>query len=300
MSFIYILIYIGKLLLCGLVFSVGTIIGGVACSLLGLQPPQLPENYSAASAIQNLILESPLLALALVVVARGIAGSFLLRAGILSFLTWIAYTVNTQLEAMIFSTIRGGFWFTVVGFLVPSLMCGAAVALLFSPVEKVGSLVEAWKVFFRHRTVGDWIWRLAIAAVIFMPIYYFFGLLVAPFTKQYYQHSMYGLKLPGLEPMLTILFVRSILFLLACVPVIVMWQKSMKTLILSLGFTLFLLVGFLNMIAANYLPLSVRVPHILEILADSLVYTSALVLLLCKRYIITKQEDRVIEQNARV
>ena len=277
------LVNLGKLLLCGLAFGVGMVAGGMLASLLQLPPPPMPEGIDANAAGNITLLEGPLLALALAFVARGLAGSFLARTLILSLLTWIAYTVNTQLEVSIFTAFGGGFWFTVIAFLVPGVFCSAAVAYLFPPDEKSTGYAAAWKAFFSRRAAGAWAWRLAVAAVAFMPVYYAFGLLVVPFTIQYYQQGMFGLRIPGLDQILSVLFVRSLLFLLACLPVLAAWQKSRRSLFFSLGFALFVLVGLLGMLSATWMPLSVRVPHTLEILADEFVYAGLLVLLLAGR-----------------
>jgi hypothetical protein len=274
------LIDLGKLLGCGIVFAVGVILGGMGATLLRLTPPPMPEGMDPAIAAAVLMLEGPLFALALALIARGLAGSFLTRTLVLSLPAWIAYTVNTQLEAAIFSTFGGGFWFSIVDFLVPSVLCSAAVAFLFPPAEKGAGLIESFKFFFSHRTATAWLWRLGIAAVAFMPIYYFFGLLVVPFTAEYYQQNMYGLQMPRLDQLLVVLFTRSALFLVACLPVIVLWRKSKTSLFLRLGLALFVLVGLLYMLAAYWMPVSVRLPHTLEILADEFVYAGALTLLL--------------------
>ena len=271
-----------KLLLCGIAFFVGIIVGGMIATRLRLAAPAMPAGVDASTAATYLAMEAPLLAFALAVIARGIGGSFLSRAATLSLLTWITYTVNTQLEAAIFTTMAGGIGFSLVSFLVPSIFCGATVALLFPPDEPGARWIDARKVFFSRRTAAEWAGRLAIAAVAFMPIYYFFGLLVVPFTGAYYQQNMYGLAMPGLDQIIVVLFVRSLLFLIACLPVIMTWQKSRGSLFLRLGFALFVLVGFLYMLAAYWMPVSVRLPHSLEILADEFVYAGVLVALLAR------------------
>ncbi len=294
MSFKQALINLAKLLLCGLAFSVGIIVGGMVASLLRLPTPATPAGMDTTVAMRDMLLESPILAFALALIARGLGGGFLARASSLSFLTWIAYTVNTQLEASIFTTLAGGFWFSIVTFGVPSLFCSAAVAFLFPPDPKGKSLVTAAREFFGRRTTGGWIWRLAVAAVAFMPIYWFFGMLVVPFTGEYYRQNMYGLAMPSLDQILTILFIRSVLFLVACLPIVVLWQESERSLFLSLGFALFVLVGFLLMLA-EWMPLSVRLPHTIEILADEFVYAGVLVALLSRGE--TAQERRPVARS---
>jgi hypothetical protein len=277
------LTFFGKLLLCSLAFILGAVSGGMAAVLLGFQQPPMPEGVDSTLAFLLLLLESPVMAFALALVARGLAGGLLPRALILSFFTWVAYTLNTAIESLAFTitTVEGAL-FTTVSFLVPSIFCGTAVALLFPSGEKGKSLATTAKEFFDRRTVGAWVWRIAVAAVAFVPIYLFFGSLVAPITAEYFQQSMYGLRQPGQDEIFIVLLVRSALFLLACLPIVVMWRRSKRSLFLSLGFALFVLVGFLYMLGAYYMPLAVRVPHTLEILADSFTHAGLLVVLLAK------------------
>jgi len=195
----------------------------------------------------------------------------------------VAYTLNTVIETLAFTTTTTeGALFTAISFLLPSIVCGTAVALLFPADEKGKGLAATAKEFFGHRTAGAWVWRIAVAAVAFVPIYLFFGSLVAPLTADYFQQSMYGLRQPGQDEMLLMLLVRSVLFLLACLPIVVLWQRSRRSLFLSLGFALFVLVGLLYMLGATYMPLAIRVPHGLEIMADSFAYAGVLVVLMAK------------------
>jgi len=277
-------IYLGKLLLCSLAFILGAVIGGMVAALLGLQQPPMPEGVDSSLAFLLLLLESPVMTFVLALVARGLAGRLLPRALILSFFTWVTYTLNTAIESLAFTimTVEGAL-FTTVSFLLPSILCATAAAWLFPPVEKELGLAAMAREFFSSRTAGAWVWRIAVAAVAFVPIYLFFGSLVAPITAEYFQQGTYGLRQPSQDEILIVLLVRSVLFLLACLPIVVMWQRSTWSLFLNLGFALFVLVGFLYMLGAYYMPLTVRVPHTLEILADSFTHAGLLVVLLAKR-----------------
>jgi hypothetical protein len=277
------LINLGKLLLCSLVFAVGMMIGGIAVSLVGLQPPPMPEGVDGNRAFLILLLESPLLALALVLLARGLGGRLLPRAAALSSFTWVVYSLNTAIETLAFTatTVEGALS-SAVSCLLPSILCGTAAAWLYPSRENGTNLAVLARAFFGARTVGAWVWRIALAAVVFVPIYLLFGSLVAPLTAQYFQESLYGLRQPSQEEMLLVLLLRSILFLLACLPIIVMWRRSRWGLFPKLGFALFMLVGFLYMLGAYYMPLAVRVPHSLEILADSFAHAGLLVMLLAR------------------
>jgi hypothetical protein len=186
------------------------------------------------------------------------------------------------LEATIVTGYATGFWFSIVSSLVGSLCCGTATALLFPTEHKGQRLLAAGKAFFARRAAWAWAWRLPLAAVAFMPIYYVFGLMVLSFTGEYYRQSMFGLVMPTLDRLLPILFLRSVLFLATCLPILILWQKSERSLFWRLGLALFLLVGFVYMLISTWLPLYVRIPHTLEMLADEFVYAGLLVLLVTR------------------
>ena len=277
------IVNLGKLLVCGIVFFVGTQIGGAAASLVGLQAaPMAPGANRNLSLLHSLLL-SPLLAFALACLARDLAGSFVARASILSFLAWIAYAVCDQLEGLLVSTYSTGFWFAVVESLVASLLCGGAVAWLFPPAQGGRSLGAASRAFFSGRRAGAWLWRIAVAAVAFVPIYFIIGLLVLPFVRHAYEQNLYGLQEPAVDRLLAILLVRSVLFATACLPVLIAWQGTKRSLFFRLGVALFLLVAWPSIFTAYWLPWSLRVPHTLEILADEFIYSGVLVALLTKK-----------------
>ncbi len=298
MSTKQILIALGKLILCGLAFYVGTMLGGMIATMLGLPLPTAPQGADMSMLPLYMLLTTPLIAFALAILAQHLAGNFIVRAGALSLLLWIAYTVNTQLEATIVSTYAAGIWFALVSGFFAALFCGIAVAFFLAPnISNVSARQAAENFFARHSVVG-WLWRLAIAAVAFMPIYFVFGLLVLPFTGEYYRQQMFGLVAPTLETLLPILFTRSVLFLLACLPILVLWQASARALFWRLGLALFFFVGFVIMLYATWLPLYVRVPHLLEIFADEFVYAAALVLLLVTGNVFARAARRPVSAGA--
>jgi hypothetical protein len=278
-----VLSYLWKVPLCGLAFMAGTMLGGMLAGLVGMPTPAMPEGTAPETLMLFQLLTSPLLALALAFLSRGLQGRFVCRWLILSSLTWVAYGVNTVLEAAIFTTYGGASPFTVVIILFGSLACAALVAALFPPEEKRRDFAAKLRAFFSGRPGSQWAWRLAAAAIAFMPIYLFFGRLVVPFTYDYYRDQLAGLTAPGWGQILPVLFVRSVLFLAASLPVLVTWGRSRRSLVLALGFAMFVLVGGMGLVGGYWLPLNVRLFHGVEILADSLVYAWILVLLLVQK-----------------
>lgn len=274
----------GKLVLCGFAFIIGMLLGGTFAELLGLQPPQMPTGADVSTIMIYYLITSPIMALALALLARGLSGKFLTRTLILSLMTFVIYTLNTVLDAMLYmswATISTSMY-TIVSFLIPSFFVSGTVAFFFSFNKCKHSFFDSLKALVKQRTKQEWVWRIVLAAISFMPIYIFFGKLVLPLTGDYYQQEMYGLQLPGWNQILPVLFIRSVLFFLVCFPVMVMWQRSRLSLFFNLGFALFILIGFLYLITAYWMPLSIRIPHALEILGSSYIHSAVLVGLLMK------------------
>jgi hypothetical protein len=275
--------YFWKVPVCGLLFFFGFIPGGQLAAWMGLPAPAMPAGADQATIAQFTLLGSLILALGLAAVARGLSGSFLLRWLSLFFFTWIAYGVNTYLEAAIFSTMAAASLYTVVLYLPAALFCSAAVAWLFpSKTQGIGFLAQV-RTFFTGRSSGGWIWRLLAAFLSFPLVYYVFGRLISPIVLPYYQRGANELALPGWGQLLPVLALRSLLFLLVCLPILITWKLSNWRLFLTLGLTLYILVGGLGMLSAYWLPTVLRVTHGLEIFADEMAYAGALILLLGKR-----------------
>lgn len=276
--------YLGRLLLCGLAFMAGTGVSGSLLPRLGVQPPPLPPGTKVATIGAYTALGSVFLALALAQVAAGITGSLLGRWLVIAFLAWVAYGVNSALEASIFTVSgknAGGALFTLLYSLVASLAMASAVAWLFpAPHPGAGFLTEV-NAFFAGRSPGEWAWRLAASVAAFPAIYYLFGALVSPLVIGYYTRNAFGLALPERSRILLVQAARSPLFLLAVLPVLITWYPG-RPAFLTLGLALFALVGWTPLLVAYWLPVRLRVVHGAEILADSVVYAWVVTRLLAR------------------
>ena len=257
-------------------------LGGLLAGLSGLQAPALPPGMDVNATMQIMFGSSPLLVLALYLVGRALGGGWLVRSVVLALLAWIAYTLNTVIEGVVFSSYVKTPWFNLISFTPAVVLCAGVTAWLLPSHYSTASIKQRWQTHFQQRTPGAWRWRLQVAALSFMPIYYFFGTLVVPFVGDAYQQGNLGLAAPPLATLLVVLLIRSVLFFVACLPVVVAWRGTKLSLWLSLGFALFVMVGLLYMLAGTWLPGWMRVIHALEILADSFVHAGVLVWLLAK------------------
>jgi hypothetical protein len=278
-----ILLTIGKVIAGGVALYIGELLGGAVAGLTGLPMPELPAGADPAALMAYMAVGDLILAAILGLLSSRLAGGFVARWLILALLTWVALGVNTVLEASIFSTFSAASPFTVIMYLVYGLVGGAAVAWLFQPAARGEGFGTRAQTFFARRSASGWIWRLVAALVAFPVIYLLFGSIVGPIVVPYYRQSGTGLVLPGMDQIIPMALLRSLLFLLACLPVLIAWQGSRLGLWLALGTALFLLVGGVPLFQATWFPTTLRIAHGLEILADSFAHAGVLVLLLVRK-----------------
>jgi len=276
-----------KLPLCGVAFLIGMVLSGAILPPLGLESPPIPAGTDPNTILLWFLLGSLILAFALSFVSRGLQGGFLVRWLAMGVLAWAIGAVGMVLEAYFFMTTgavssASSALFTVLNFLLPSLAVAAMVALLFRPGDRGGGFPASLRSFFRARTIPEWSWRMLAAIVAFPVIYIAFGELVLPLVGPYYVQGAYELALPSWSQIIPLQLARSVLFLLVCLPILVMWRGSRRGLVLSLGLATSVLVGFMPVITSYWFPWQMRLFHGLEIMADSFVYAWVLVALLVK------------------
>lgn len=271
-----ILLTAGKLLLTGIVFFIGVILGGAAAGAAGLPAPAVPQGTDANTLSLFLLLAALVMAALLAWLARHLAGSFLRRWLSLSLFAWVVYALNTYIEAVIFTTYSSASPNLLVMDLVGVLLAAALACAWFRP-PALAAPARAW---WSARTPASWAWRLALVVLAFPLIYLAFGKLVEPLVIQVYRQQLYEMTAPGWGQILPAALLRSLLFLLSILPLLAAWQGSRRSLLWSLGAALFVLVGFLYMLQGYWLPPAFRLVHLGEILADSLVYAAVVVGLL--------------------
>ena len=163
---------------------------------------------------------------------------------------------------------------------LPCVVLAAATASLFARPGEDDPAPPAPPSFFAGRSPGQWTWRFGAALASFPAVYFVFGLLVSPLVADYYREGAGGLALPDLGVILGTQLLRSVLFLLITLPVMVFWSGTRRALILGLALAFFVFVAAYDVVLAIQVPLVLLVTHSVEIAADSLVYAFLLVTLL--------------------
>ena len=276
-----------KLPLCGAAFFVGLAAGGAVLPLLGLEAPAMPEGTDANTVALWFLLGNMVLALPLSWLSRRLAGGWTRRWLVLALLAWVCSAVNMVLEAFFFMetgavSSTGSGLFTMLNLLLPCLTLSGAVARLFRPrvAEPGADLRIGWRAFWSQHRPAAWTWRLGLVLLAYPAIYVAFGLLVQPLIVDYYTQGAYELAAPTWEQLVPLQLARSALLLLACLPVLIAWRGTRKTLFWTLGIAITVCTAFMAVLTAYWFPWQLRVYHGLELLADALAYAAVLVSLL--------------------
>ena len=286
--------YLWKLPLCGIAFFVGLTVSGVALPYLGFQSPEMPEGTDANTIALWFLLGSMLLAFVMSFISRNLQTNWLTRWIILVELVWVFGVVGMVIESFFFMTTGVvasliNALFTTLNFLLPSLFLAVLVTALFRPVVPFEPCISCLRNYFATHKTFAWGWRFVAALLAYPLVYFTFGIMVQPFIQGFYSAGQFELTIPGWNVLIPLQLFRSLLFLMASLPVIIWWRGSQRGLWLSLGFSVFTLTAFMAVITSYWFPWQLRLFHGLELLADALVYTGGLVILL-GRMQVTKSE----------
>jgi hypothetical protein len=271
--------YLWRVFICAVAYFAGAMVGASVAPALGATLPAMPPSVSPGRLAVVSFLASLTLGAGLGPLAMGFWARFPARFAALALLAFVCLGVNTALESAIFTTVGGGTGMIVL-FLPATLACAAAAAALFPPTGDPETWASGWRRFVSQFPAASWLWRVALAVLAFPVIYLAFGSVVGPFVIDAYRSGAYGLKLPGMGQIIPTQFVRSALFLLASVPALVLWRGPRLRLAVALGLAHYVFVGLFGMLQALWLPGSMRLLHGAELLADSMTYAAALVVLL--------------------
>jgi hypothetical protein len=271
--------WLWRLAAAGLGHAGGLMLGGAVAVALGLEPPRPLPSADPATGALLLLPGGMALALGLAVMAAGIAGPRWRRWAILGAFAFVVNGVGTALELSEFSTLGGGRFSTVAN-LPASLLCALIVAMLFPPQSEPGALRASGgaRAFF-SRPAGRLTGGLLLAFLAFPFFYFLFGLMIAPIVLPYYERIDF-IVVPPLATILLLLCIRSALFLLVSIPVVICWGLSRGRLAFALAAGHFTAVGLSGLVQATFFPTPVRLAHGAEILATSVCYGLALAWLL--------------------
>jgi hypothetical protein len=274
--------YIGKIILCALSATVGTLVGGMFSTALHLEQPKLPAPMNLPLLGVPCLAAGIVLSIALAALSQRLPGNRGVRFVTIAWFVFAWLGINNTIEASIFTTV-GGAPAIVVTMLFPCLFVAGAVVLLFSRRESGTLFSRGPGEFVADRTAAQWIIRLSAAWLAFPIVYFVFGMPVGLMVGKFYQAQAFGLQMPSLGVVIGVQCLRSLIALLAAVPILIVWPGSRSRFARTFGLVLFVVSGLYGLVQAYWMPWTLRSIHSVELLLDSLAYGWLLAVLFLSR-----------------
>jgi hypothetical protein len=265
-----------------LVSFLGVVVGGLVTGLLHLPSPTLPANVSMTVLMPLMLISLMSIAIVLGECFQRLNWSYWPRVLWIGICHYLLYYALNLLDGLLFTPLPNmstGFFAD----LFPAFFTALVIAALWRPKVDILPAAKILTTFFSARRWPEWTWRFVVAWLVYPPIYYMIGRVVALFTIQYYTDPSLnlGLTLPDLNTLLLMQVLRGALFLIAVTPILFSWRGSRSGLWLWVGSVIFIQIANQVIVQAYWLPLGLRIPHSLELLADSFVQAGVYALLLC-------------------
>jgi len=239
----YVLVSTGKGILAGIVWQVGLIAGSLAAPLLGFEAPPVPPDIDPNLILPLGILAGIPLAITLGELSKRLQQPFVPRVFTLFIFNYLVSGLGQVLEQVMFTTTTN-LGFGSASSLIQAALFSLAVGALWRPAQEKRSLLQVLPRYIRARRPADWLWRLIVAWLIYLPIYRGMGQAGTMVDMQY---------------------LRGALYLLAVLPLIVLWRGSSRSLWLWTGAAILIQVAALPILLAYWYPPVFRLAHALEL-----------------------------------
>ncbi|HAA89411.1 MAG: Uncharacterized protein XD63_1426 [Thermoanaerobacterales bacterium 50_218] len=174
--------------------------------------------------------------------------------------------------------------------MIPKLFLqGTIIAALFSPlavlihgrIKSAEELQEANQRLVMPWT--EWVWKLILIAVIYVAIYFSFGMFVfRPLAGEAFQEYYAGLQLPGW--ILLFQMVRAMIWTALALPVIRMMKGRWWEAGLAVALLFSVLMGSLLLLPNPYMPDTIRMAHFVEVSSSNFLFGWIVVWLLNRRH----------------
>ena len=262
-------------LVVGLGYTLATMIGGMVAQVMGLPLPEVASRVNPTQALVTTFLAGVVIGLTLGPLSARLALPTAQRAGLLFVVIFVLNSLISVVEALFFTTIPAAeYLYTLVTSAIGHIGLAVLLSLLFRPASVERGLLTALRETLGRRRWTSWVWRFGLAGLLYLPTYFFFGMLIYPIVRVYYEDPTLGLSLavPGFEVILPLEVGRGLLFVLTVFPLIAVLRCSRRSLAFWLGMAIAVLGAVTPMLQASWFPLTMRLVHGLEITADSIVH----------------------------
>jgi len=259
------LLNVGRVILLTFVFASGLIISRILLYSLGVIIPRMPQQANESTAAYYLFFGSLILTAGLFLLIKRINGTKFIRFCIIFLFMFIGFGICVSIESSIYSDIET-YNLIILVLLLPILL----FSLIGSLIDKSQPTSKSFKTnainFFKKHSLLQWSWKFLLAIISFPLVYFIFGIIVSPFVTEYYEEIVEWLYIPKPGTIIIVQLVRSTLFLLITIPVILYWTAKRNQFILALGLAHFVMVFAYDIVLAIEMPVKLVLIHGIEIL----------------------------------
>jgi hypothetical protein len=265
---------VGRSLIVGVGFAFALMIGGMTMNILALSMPSPGRQPKPFQSVVSSLIAGTLIGLALGPLGSRLNLPLLGRACLWVLLLLVLNGAINSIEAVFFTTLPvpqlgSSLAILAIGQIAVALM----LTLLFRPQHTRPGLLTRVSETLAQRTGVSWAWRFGLAAISYVPIYFAFGIIVAPIVLPYYNNPDLGLNLtvPGIGVILPLEIVRGLFYALTVFPLIAVLRGSYWSKAFWVGLTIAVLGSWVPMLqVVDWTPV-LRLAHGLEITADAFV-----------------------------
>lgn len=270
---------IGKILLLSIILASGLVASRILLLKLNVFIPRFPQQADENTAIFYLLIGSMLLASGWYYLLKGIGGSKIERILISSVFILIGFSIGVTIESAIYSDVES-YHMSIILLLLPMILYAIIITIITDTKKLLQPFDKRLMSYFKTWSKKSWLKKILLAIISFPIIYFIFGIIASPFVTNYYSKLVGGLQLPDPGLIIGIQLIRSILFLIITIPLIVNWTSTKTKLIISLSIAHFVMVFAYDIYLAIVMPVELVIIHGVEIAADSFIYSWILIKIL--------------------
>jgi hypothetical protein len=259
-------------LILGVGFAIALMIGGMTMNILGLPLPSFGGQPRPFQSLVSSLIAGILMGLTLGPLSSRLSLPLFGRACLWLLLVLVLNGAINMVEALFFTTIpRAQLASSLAIIAFGQVAVAVLLTVLFRPQRTGSGLITRLREALAERTAVSWAWRFGFASLSYLPIYYLFGMIVAPFVMPYYDNPDSGLNLtvPGIGVIVPLEIGRGALYALTLFPLIAVLRGSYWSRALWVGLTIAVLGSWVPMLQAPGWSLALRLAHGLEITADA-------------------------------
>jgi len=202
------------------------------------------------------------------------------RLAVVTLLVYLLSTITNEVEAILF--ITGSSALVPVNGAVLAVGLAVPVTLLWGPADTAVSVGAALRATVNSRPWWSWTWRILLATLAWVPVYFIFAAADAPFVHIYYHQTGTTFTVPDTGIIVLAELGRGLLHALVLGALAALLDRNRRVSWFWLALAFATLNAWLPLVQRTDWPYYLRAANIVEITGDAVVYAGLVALLLIR------------------